>query len=87
MAPDRATARRKPPLSDAGPVEPVERCKRAAAEAAAAIVEDQMRVGLGTGSTVAYLLPALASEGPARPALRGHLAGDRAGGPGAGAGR
>jgi ribose 5-phosphate isomerase A len=34
--------------------------KRAAAEAAAALVEDGMRVGLGTGSTVAYLLPALA---------------------------
>jgi ribose 5-phosphate isomerase A len=34
--------------------------KRAAAEAAAALVEDGSRVGLGTGSTVAYLLPALA---------------------------
>jgi ribose 5-phosphate isomerase A len=63
MAPDRATARRKPPLSDASPVEPIERYKRAAAEAAAAIVEDQMRVGLGTGSTVSYLLPALATRG------------------------
>ena len=31
--------------------------KRAAAEAAAALVEDGMRVGLGTGSTVRYLLP------------------------------
>jgi ribose 5-phosphate isomerase A len=37
--------------------------KRAAAEAAAALVEDGMRVGLGTGSTVAYLLPALARRG------------------------
>jgi len=36
--------------------------KRAAAEAAAAIVKDGMRVGLGTGSTVAYLLPALAER-------------------------
>src|SRR5215217_5328799 len=34
--------------------------KRAAAEAAAALVEDGSTVGLGTGSTVAHLLPALA---------------------------
>jgi ribose 5-phosphate isomerase A len=34
--------------------------KRIAAEAAAVLVEDGMRVGLGTGSTVAHLLPALA---------------------------
>jgi ribose 5-phosphate isomerase A len=40
----------------------VERYKRIAAEAAAAFVEDGMRVGLGTGSTVAYLLPALAGR-------------------------
>jgi ribose 5-phosphate isomerase A len=40
----------------------VEREKRAAAEAAARLVEDGMTVGLGTGSTVAYLLPALASR-------------------------
>jgi ribose 5-phosphate isomerase A len=37
--------------------------KRAAAEAAAALVRDGDRVGLGTGSTVAYLLPALAARG------------------------
>ena len=37
--------------------------KRAAAEAAAALVEDGMCVGLGTGSTVRYLLPALAQRG------------------------
>jgi ribose 5-phosphate isomerase A len=37
--------------------------KRLAAEAAAALVEDGMTVGLGTGSTVAHLLPALASRG------------------------
>lgn len=36
--------------------------KRAAAEAAALLVEDGMAVGLGTGSTVAYLLPALGSR-------------------------
>ena len=40
----------------------IERHKRAAAEAAAALVEDGMRVGLGTGSTVAHLLPALAAR-------------------------
>jgi ribose 5-phosphate isomerase A len=37
--------------------------KRAAAEAAALLVEEGMRVGLGTGSTVAHLLPALAARG------------------------
>jgi ribose 5-phosphate isomerase A len=37
--------------------------KRTAAEAAAALVQDGMRVGLGTGSTVRYLLPALAQRG------------------------
>ncbi len=37
--------------------------KRLAAEAAAQLVEDGMIVGLGTGSTVAYLLPALAVRG------------------------
>ena len=36
--------------------------KRAAAEESAAFVEDGMTVGLGTGSTVAYLLPALAAR-------------------------
>ncbi|MGH3186174.1 MAG: ribose-5-phosphate isomerase RpiA [Streptosporangiaceae bacterium] len=38
----------------------VEREKQVAAEAAAELVEDGMTVGLGTGSTVAFLLPALA---------------------------
>jgi len=38
----------------------VENEKRLAAEAAAEMVQNGMRVGLGTGSTVAYLLPALA---------------------------
>jgi ribose 5-phosphate isomerase A len=37
--------------------------KRLAAEAAAELVEDGMTVGLGTGSTVAYLLPALGERG------------------------
>lgn len=37
--------------------------KRLAAEAAADLVEDGMTVGLGTGSTVAHLLPALARRG------------------------
>ena len=41
----------------------VEREKRGAAEAAAELAEDGMSVGLGTGSTVAYLLPALAARG------------------------
>jgi ribose 5-phosphate isomerase A len=36
--------------------------KRAAAETAAALVEDGMWVGLGTGSTVAELVPALAAR-------------------------
>ncbi|HEU4973885.1 MAG TPA: ribose-5-phosphate isomerase RpiA [Baekduia sp.] len=40
-----------------------EALKRAAAEAAAAYVEDGMRLGLGTGSTVRHLLPALAARG------------------------
>lgn len=37
--------------------------KRLAAEAAAGLVESGMTVGLGTGSTVAYLLPAIARRG------------------------
>ncbi|HEX2358965.1 MAG TPA: ribose-5-phosphate isomerase RpiA [Solirubrobacterales bacterium] len=37
--------------------------KRAAAEAAAQLVEDGMTLGLGTGSTVALLLPAIAARG------------------------
>lgn len=38
----------------------IEREKQAAAEAGAALVSEGMRVGLGTGSTVARLLPVLA---------------------------
>jgi ribose 5-phosphate isomerase A len=41
----------------------IEREKRAAAEVAAELVEDGMAVGLGTGSTVAYLLAPLAARG------------------------
>jgi ribose 5-phosphate isomerase A len=41
----------------------IENEKRLAAEAAAQLVSAGARVGLGTGSTVAYLLPALASRG------------------------
>ena len=39
-----------------------EREKRLAAEAAVELVSDGMSVGLGTGSTVAYFLPALAAR-------------------------
>jgi len=46
-------------LREGGGVDVTEREKQVAAEAAAALVEDGMVVGLGTGSTVAYLLPAL----------------------------
>jgi ribose 5-phosphate isomerase A len=41
-------------------MDPREDEKRAAAQAAALAVEDGMRLGLGTGSTVAHFLPALA---------------------------
>jgi ribose 5-phosphate isomerase A len=60
MASSRATARQQqPPLSDHAATE---RQKRAAARAAAELIEDGMRVGLGTGSTVAHLLPAIAER-------------------------
>ena len=42
------------------PPDDIDREKRAAAEAAAQLPESGMTVGLGTGSTVAFLLPALA---------------------------
>lgn len=41
----------------------IEAQKRLVAEAAAELVEDGMVLGLGTGSTVAYLLPAVARRG------------------------
>src|SRR4051812_26983291 len=40
----------------------IEREKCAAAEAAAELVSEGMRVGLGTGSTIACLLPVLAAR-------------------------
>jgi ribose 5-phosphate isomerase A len=39
-----------------------DRAKQVAAEAGALLVEDGMRVGLGTGTTVAHLLPLLADQ-------------------------
>ena len=79
MASDRAPEA-PPPLSGAD-LDPatIERHKDAAARGAAEIVQDGMRVGLGTGSTVAYLLSALGERaaqlrGPAlsRPPRRPH---------------
>jgi ribose 5-phosphate isomerase A len=58
MASPRATARQQQQLSK----HVVSAQKRAAAVAAAALIEDGMRVGLGTGSTVAHLLPAIAER-------------------------
>jgi ribose 5-phosphate isomerase A len=49
-------------VSSDPPLSPLEQEKRVAAEAAAMLVEDGMAVGLGTGSTVAHLLPALAKR-------------------------
>jgi ribose 5-phosphate isomerase A len=63
MAAYRATRQRHPPLSEDSEIA---RRKSAAARAAAELVQAGMRVGLGTGSTVAYLLPAIAER-----ALRG----------------
>jgi ribose 5-phosphate isomerase A len=61
MASSRATARqRRSPLSDE---QAVTRQKQAAAIAAAELIEHGMRVGLGTGTTVAHLLPAIAQRG------------------------
>jgi ribose 5-phosphate isomerase A len=59
MASDRAPET-PPPLSGAD-LDPttIERHKDAAARAAAELVQDGMSIGLGTGSTVAYLLTAL----------------------------
>ena len=55
----------------------IEREKQVAAEAAAELVEDGMTVGLGTGSTVAFLLPALATP-IARHSLCRYVAAHRA---------
>jgi ribose 5-phosphate isomerase A len=59
MAPSRATPRQRHPALSETEAEQ----KRAAARAAAEMIEDGMRVGLGTGSTVAHLLPAIAERG------------------------
>jgi ribose 5-phosphate isomerase A len=56
VASSRTTETGRPPLSDAAAIA---RHKQAAARAAADEVHTGMRVGLGTGSTVAYLLDAL----------------------------
>jgi ribose 5-phosphate isomerase A len=48
------------PQTPPGDPQGIEREKQAAAEAAAELVENGMTVGLGTGTTVAFLLPALA---------------------------
>jgi ribose 5-phosphate isomerase A len=55
-----AGRRRSASLSDE---QTIDAHKRAAAVAAAELVQDGMRVGLGSGTTVAYLLPALAERG------------------------
>ena len=44
-------------------VEPQDEAKQAAGRAAAAVVEDGMRIGLGTGSTVRFALEALGDTG------------------------
>jgi ribose 5-phosphate isomerase A len=69
MGPPRATA---PPVLNEGDSQ-----RQAAALAAAALVEDGDRVGLGTGSTVAYLLPALAERGLALRCVATSLATER----------
>src|SRR3954447_24670478 len=58
-----AGARRMVETSPMAVADPMQERKRMAAEAAAELVEDGMRVGLGTGSTVAHLLRALARRG------------------------
>jgi ribose 5-phosphate isomerase A len=65
MAPTRPPATRPSGIEPGDPGDPgeVDRQKRAAAVAAAELVEDGARLGLGTGSTVAFLLPALAARG------------------------
>jgi ribose 5-phosphate isomerase A len=64
MASARATGPgQQPPLSGADAQAIAH--KRAVGSAAAELVEEGMRVGLGTGSTVAYLLEALGERKPA----------------------
>ncbi len=60
MAPSGATGRHEqPPLNDR---DSREAQKAEAARAAAELIEEGMKVGLGTGSTVAHLLPAIAGR-------------------------
>ena len=59
MAPPGASRQQSPRLSDENTIA---HQKRAAARAAAEMVSDGMRLGLGTGTTVAHLLPALAER-------------------------
>jgi ribose 5-phosphate isomerase A len=65
MASTGPAGRRQRPPSLSG-TDRIDAQKRAAALAAAELVEDGMRLGLGTGTTVAHLLPAIAAR-----ALRG----------------
>jgi ribose 5-phosphate isomerase A len=61
MASHGATGRQQqPPLTDP---DLRKEEKRLAAVAAAELLHDGMRIGLGTGSTVAHLLPAIAARG------------------------
>jgi ribose 5-phosphate isomerase A len=60
MAPPRAT--RRPTAAQLNDSPDVAVHKRAAARAGAEMVSDGMRLGLGTGTTVAYLLDALAER-------------------------
>jgi ribose 5-phosphate isomerase A len=59
MASPRATGREQPQPASLSDAQAVAGYKRTAARAAAEFVQDGMRLGLGTGSTVAYLLEAL----------------------------
>lgn len=59
-SPGAAGRHEQPPLND---TDPRAAQQAEAARAAAELVEDGMRVGLGTGSTVAHLLPAIAERG------------------------
>jgi ribose 5-phosphate isomerase A len=52
-----------PPSIEFAAVTDADAEKRLAAETAAELIEDGMAVGLGTGSTVAHLLPAIAARG------------------------
>ncbi|MDA8071016.1 MAG: ribose 5-phosphate isomerase A [Actinomycetota bacterium] len=60
MTPANPPPDRQPPGAHGG--DPVDRQKQAAAAAAAELVEPGTTVGLGTGSTVGHLLPALAAR-------------------------